>query len=120
VPAASTYSSPVSWAPVAGDPLVTVDVDGALWTPPRREPPLAASSGDPVRAFYRRLPPQRREPVDKALVKVLHPDAGGDLAVTQGSTAPATPTADRLRVADEGSPAHRRTNGDQAPIAKLR
>jgi hypothetical protein len=36
-----------------------------------------------MRAFYRCLPERLREPVYKALVRVLHPDAGGDIKLMQ-------------------------------------
>jgi hypothetical protein len=57
-----------------------VAVDGKPWTP------TASSSlaiGSPVDVFYYGVPPRLREAVYKALVRVLHPDAGGDTRLMQ-------------------------------------
>jgi hypothetical protein len=61
----------------------TVTVDGRPWTPPAPSPPPARAIGSPVDAFYHCLPPHLREPVYKALLKVLHPDTGGDTRLMQ-------------------------------------
>jgi hypothetical protein len=52
-----------------------VTVDGKPWTSPSWP---RSMNGSAVDAFYAALPATLREAVYKALVRVLHPDAGGD------------------------------------------
>jgi hypothetical protein len=50
-----------------------VAIDGEVWRPP--DPKVLAP---PLEAFFRALPAHLRGPAYKALVRVLHPDTGGD------------------------------------------
>jgi hypothetical protein len=51
----------------------SVAIDGELWRPP--DPKVLAP---PLEAFFKALPVHLRVPAYKALVRVLHPDTGGD------------------------------------------
>jgi hypothetical protein len=72
-----------------------VTVDGKPWTPPQhqQQKPPTNGSRPPIDAFLCSVPPHLMEPVYKALVKVLHPDHEGDLALMQALNA----VHDRLR-----------------------
>jgi hypothetical protein len=56
--------------------------------PPRTDPPPRADTRIPdtaqwARILFRRVGPNRRDPVFRALTKVLHPDVGGDHSLMQ-------------------------------------
>jgi hypothetical protein len=78
------------------DASFPVTVDGVPWQPPAASsspPPPRNGSRPPIDAFLCSVPPHLVEPVYKALVKVLHPDHEGDLALMQALNA----VHDRLR-----------------------
>jgi hypothetical protein len=60
----------------------TVTIDGHPFDP-APSPPRADIGGAPLTAFFRILPVALRQPVYRALARVLHPDAGGDTALMQ-------------------------------------
>lgn len=51
-----------------------VAIDGQLWAPPNMK-----TLAPPITALFDALPAHLRSPAYKALSKILHPDAGGDL-----------------------------------------
>ncbi len=61
----------------------TVTIDGRAYesTPPPS--PTSATAKPPLVALFNVLPDRLRQPVYKALSKVLHPDVGGDTALMQ-------------------------------------
>ena len=50
------------------------------WKPP---PKSSSQSSDVFVALFRAIPERLHKPVYKALARVLHPDAGGDVALMQ-------------------------------------
>jgi hypothetical protein len=56
--------------------------------PPRTDPPPRANNSTPdtaqwAKLLFRRIGPNHRDPVFRALTKVLHPDVGGDHSLMQ-------------------------------------
>lgn len=56
----------------------TVFIDGELW-----EAAASARSGSPLGEFYAALPDHLADAVYGALIRVLHPDVGGDHVLAQ-------------------------------------
>lgn len=81
-PEAKTWTIGVDWVQLLArrfhDAGYPVQIDRKLWTPP-----AVSTTGPALPAFYQQLPDRLKEPVYKALIKVLHPDAGGDTALAQ-------------------------------------
>jgi hypothetical protein len=73
-----TWTTETAWVELLAkrftDAGFTVAVDGELWTPP--DPKALAP---PIQSLFDALPTRLRPLVFKALAKILHPDAGGDL-----------------------------------------
>ena len=61
-----------------------VDVEHEQRTPPPRT--SSATGAEWPVAMFDEIPDTLRQPVYRALIKVLHPDAGGDLAATKKLT----------------------------------
>lgn len=77
-PQAKEWTVETSWVELLAkrfyDKGYLVSVDGELWAPP--DPKLIAP---PLLALFDVLPARLRAPAYRALSKVLHPDAGGDV-----------------------------------------
>lgn len=70
-----------------------VDLEGATAPPP--PPPRQGRTSNPWTAVFTSLPRPLRDKVYKAVVRVLHPDHGGDLAAMQQLTAAYAQTEQR-------------------------
>jgi hypothetical protein len=73
-----TWTTETAWVELLckrfTDAGFAVAVDGELWTPP--DPKTLAA---PIQGLFDALPARLRPLVFKALARILHPDAGGDL-----------------------------------------
>jgi len=63
----------------------TVTVDGNVWTPPaqHRGPAAPSSRTELLTRMFESIPNRLGTPTHRALLKVWHPDAGGDHVLTQ-------------------------------------
>lgn len=65
----------------------TVSVDGEHWQPKAKtgpfEPFVKQSSSNPFVTFFAEIPEQYRVAAYKALIRVFHPDTGGDVELAK-------------------------------------